>query len=167
MRNLGWAIVMAAAAVSGCKCGNRSPSPDAGVADAGAVASAPLTPPVRMFRESDAAYHQGRPDEAIAKAQQLVQEQPQNALAHNLIGRSFVAKYQQSQDPAHAQGARDAFQAALTADPAFWPALLNLAELEQQSGHPKEAAKLYARVLELQPDHPSRAQFEALIEAAR
>jgi len=167
MRNLGWTLLLAALAVTGCKCGSKSAGQDAAAADAGPVAAAPLTQPVRLFRESDTAFQQGRPDEAIEIAQQVVAEQPKNALAHNLIGRSFVAKFQQSKDASHAESARVAFRKAFEVDPKFWPAMLNLAELEEQTGHPEQAAELYARVLALEPNHPDRSRFEQVIAAAR
>lgn len=162
------AVCLAALIISGCRCGRpaeteRLKPP----ADAGVVTPRPLSAPARAFREGDTAYQQGKPDEAIARAQDVVKAEPKNALAHNLIGRSFAAKYETSKAKEDADQARRAFREAINADPRFWPAMINLAELELKVGDTKAAAGLYARVLELEPNHPQRAQFEKVIAEAK
>ncbi len=49
--------------------------------------------------------------------------------------------------------ARLELEAALALNPAYLPALLNLANLEEDLGQRSAAADLYERVLELEPDH--------------
>ena len=177
MKNLALMVTLVLAALSGCKCGTKTeaPGPDAAVTasaevDAGAppaAVEAPVTPAVQKMRESDLAFQQGKPDEAIEKAKAVVAEQPKNAIAHNIIGRSYAAKFAESKNAKDADAGREAFQKAIEADPRFWPAMLNLAELEEKAGRKKEAAAQYAKVLELEPNHPSKADFEARIAEAK
>jgi len=56
-----------------------------------------------------------------------------------------------------------AFQKALHSDPQHVPALLGLGEVLYEQGKIAEAKSYFQKVLEYAPDHPAKAQIEALI----
>jgi len=163
-------IVGAVLLAPSCTCNKGPQAPDAGVPrerDAGAAAAeAPVSEPVRLLREADTAFQAQKYDEAIDKAQKAVQSMPNNALAHNVIGRAAAARYAQSKNPRDLELARKSFQTAAEKDPSFWPALQNLGDLEEREGNTQAAAELYRRVLQQQPGHPEKERFEKVIAAA-
>jgi putative PEP-CTERM system TPR-repeat lipoprotein len=85
-------------------------------------------------------------DAAIKTAQALAQKQPKDALPHNLMGAAYIGK----QQPAEA---RRAFEQALTLQPGFAPAQLNLARLDQIEKKPEDARRRYQEVLTQDPDN--------------
>lgn len=83
---------------------------------------------------------QGQTDEALAAARRLAERQPENPLAHNLVGAAYLAK----QDT---PSARAAFEQALKVSAAFAPAALNLAQLDVREGKRDAARARYESVL--------------------
>lgn len=73
-------------------------------------------------------------DQALAAIERLEAKQPGAALPHNLRGTVQLAR-------GDAAGARAAFERAAKADPAFFPAVGNLARLDQREGKAAEARK--------------------------
>ncbi|MGH6636171.1 MAG: XrtA/PEP-CTERM system TPR-repeat protein PrsT [Gammaproteobacteria bacterium] len=80
-------------------------------------------------------------DQAIAAAQGLAQKEPDNPLAHNVLGTALLGK-------SDAASARKQWQLALEKDAKFVPAMLNLAALEMREQHPDMAKRRYHQVLE-------------------
>lgn len=89
-------------------------------------------------------FQQGRPDLAVPEAELIVRENPGHALAQNLLGAALAGLGQSDR-------ARDAFEASLRANPLSPGTYANLAMLEMQAGHPREAAQRYAEALVLDP----------------
>jgi tetratricopeptide (TPR) repeat protein len=168
VKKLLWVVVGALAVTSGCKCGEKDKPAevvDAGVQDAGVVAS--VTDTVKLVREADAAFQSGRLDEAIEKSEAALRQAPTHALALNVLGRASAAKFDATKEQKFADKARDAFKRAAAANPGFWPALQNLAELAEKEGKLEEAAGYYKQVLAAEPNHPEKARFEKLIAGAQ
>ncbi|HEX7035201.1 MAG TPA: XrtA/PEP-CTERM system TPR-repeat protein PrsT [Pseudomonadales bacterium] len=85
-------------------------------------------------------------DEAAESVDALVQKQPDSPVGYNLRGALALAR----QDP---EAARAAFREALAKDPAFLPAVQNLARIEERDGHRDRAAALYREFLETNENH--------------
>lgn len=81
-------------------------------------------------------------DKALAAANALEKEQPDNVLVQNLKGGIYLEK----NDVA---GARTSFQKALSIEPAYFPAIANLAQLDLKENKPDAAKKRLEALLEV------------------
>lgn len=153
------AVVLVVAALASRRARDAAPS-----AAPGGRASVPAV--VQLTREAEVALQSGHSEEALARATAALEGAPGSALAHNQAGRAAAARFRETGDPALADEARRCFQAALAADPTFWPALQNLGDLEERAGHPTAAAGAYRRLLAASPGHPDRSRLEAAIARA-
>jgi tetratricopeptide (TPR) repeat protein len=164
-----WALAVLGLAAAGCKCRSEEGGVDSGAValDAGGgAAEAKVPEPVKWLRDADSAFQHADQDTAMQKAKAVIERQPGNAVAYNLLGRAAAAKFDTSRDPKLAAEATAAFNKAFEVNPSFWPAMQNLAELEHKQGHKREAADLYRRILALQPNHPEKARWQQLISEA-
>ena len=93
-----------------------------------------------------ASVRQGQMDRALAAIHSLEQKQPGAALPHALEGSARLAQ----NDVA---GARKGYESALAADPAYFPAALNLARLDLAEQNPAEARKRFEGVLAKEPNN--------------
>ena len=84
--------------------------------------------------------------EVIARAQRVIQMNPQHAPAHNLIGASSAGLGQLDR-------ARQAFRASLEASPRDASTYANLGLLEMESGNLDSAAAHFAEALALDPEN--------------
>ena len=89
-------------------------------------------------------------DSALSLLTRLAREHPDSSEAETDLGIVLAQK----KDPA----ARDHFQRALQIKPDSVNAAFNLARLEEQSGHPDAARKLYEQVLRNHPGDVDAAQ---------
>jgi tetratricopeptide (TPR) repeat protein len=89
-------------------------------------------------------------DSALSLLTRLAREHPDSSEAETDLGIVLAQK----KDPA----ARDHFQRALQIKPDSVNAAFNLARLEEQSGHPDAARKLYEQVLRYHPGDVDAAQ---------
>ncbi len=83
-------------------------------------------------------------DKALAAAQNLVKQQPDNAQVHALLGSVYIAK-------ADRANARAAFDKAIALDPAFFPAAANLAQLDLNDKKPADAEGRFTAILKKDP----------------
>jgi tetratricopeptide (TPR) repeat protein len=120
--------------------------------------------PLRDTQAADRSLSEGNVDAAIATAEAAAAADPTNALAANVLGRALAEKFAATKDDAVATKAKAAFEQARKADPSFWPALQNLAELEAARGRASESAEYYRQLLAAQPDHPDKARFLKAID---
>lgn len=123
----------------------------------------------------------GEPETAITHYERLIQRRPDLADAHFNVALLYrkvrdqgraIAAYQAAirldiagveeawsnlgvllAEQHDAAGARDAYQRAVTANPAYLPALFNLAGLHEEVGERAEAISLYEQVLVHDPRH--------------
>jgi putative PEP-CTERM system TPR-repeat lipoprotein len=96
-------------------------------------------------------------DKALAAAQALEKQQPDNAQVQNLKGVVYLAKGDQT-------AARAAFEKAVALAPTFFPAVTNLARLDMQDKKPEAARKRFEAVLE--KDKNNFGAMAALAELA-
>ncbi len=80
-------------------------------------------------------------DKALVAVKALEKEHPDNPLVQNLKGGIYLGK----KDTPHA---RASFEAALVLDPAYFPAVVNLAQLDLQEKKPEAAKKRFEAILE-------------------
>ncbi len=85
-------------------------------------------------------------DKALAAIAAMEKKLPNNAVAHNMRGNAYLGK----NDPA---SARKSFERALEADPLFFPAAANLAQLDVLDKKPDTARKRFERLLEKDKNH--------------
>lgn len=79
-------------------------------------------------------------DKALAAAQGLEKEQPDNPLVYNLKGGIYLNKKDM-------RSARASFEKALSVDPAYFPAIVNLAELDLLEKKPDAAKERFKGIL--------------------
>jgi putative PEP-CTERM system TPR-repeat lipoprotein len=80
-------------------------------------------------------------DLALKAAENLIKKQPENPLGHNLKAAAYIGK---KDLPA----ARKSLEHALSLQPAYFPAIANLAQLDLQAGDPKAARKRFEDLIE-------------------
>ncbi|MBA2690013.1 MAG: PEP-CTERM system TPR-repeat protein PrsT [Burkholderiales bacterium] len=85
-------------------------------------------------------------DKAELALQSLEKKQPNNPLTHNLKGAILIGK---KKYPA----ARVALEKALQLSPTFFPASMNLAQLDLQDGNPKAARQRFEMLLQKQANN--------------
>jgi Tfp pilus assembly protein PilF len=92
-------------------------------------------------------------DDALEQLQVLIDDPtfPAPWLAYNNRGWALLSQ-------GRAAEARRSLEKAHEYNPRYWPAMLNLGILEQQAGNHLEAAELFQRMLELQPDPNAEAE---------
>ena len=100
-----------------------------------------------------------RYDKASEAAARLVEREPEDAKAHYLAGSAFLAQ-------GDTERARAALEASVRLSPAFVPALMQLAAVEESDGHEAQARALYERVLEAEPDHAAARERLTLSRVA-
>jgi putative PEP-CTERM system TPR-repeat lipoprotein len=94
-------------------------------------------------------------DKALAVLRTLEKEHPDNPLIENLKGGIYLGKKDTGL-------ARASFQKALSLQPTYFPAVLNLAQLDMQDKKPDAAKKRFEAVLEIDKKNP-----EAMAALAR
>ncbi len=97
----------------------------------------------------------GEAKQAIALMQAVLDREPRNLSAHNLLGVARLAAGDRA-------GAREAYTTALRIAPGFHVAQLNLARLDEADGQPERARQRYLGILKAVPNH-----LDAMLELAR
>lgn len=73
-------------------------------------------------------------DQALATAKKIIEKQSDDPLGHNLAGAAYLGKKD-------AANARASFEKAVSVQPAYFPAVINLVRLDQQDNKPDVAKK--------------------------
>ena len=110
-------------------------------------------------------FQQQKYDAAIANYEKAIKLQPRAAAAYNMIGMAYRFKYNQLGVPEFRQKEMAAFQKAIEIDPKNWVAMINLANDYYADGDRAKAAPLFKKALELNPNHPEKAEIQKLIAA--
>jgi tetratricopeptide (TPR) repeat protein len=110
-------------------------------------------------------FQQQKYDAAIAAYEKVIKLQPRASAAYNMIGMAYRFKYHQLGVPEFHQKEIAAFQKAIEIDPKNWVAMINLATDYYHDGQKAKAAPLFKKALELNPNHPEKAEIEKLIAA--
>lgn len=119
----------------------------------------------KHMQEGFVNFQQQKYDEAIANYEQAVKLEPRAAAAYNMIGMAYRFKYNKLGVPEFRQKEMAAFAKAVEIDPKNWVAMINLATDYYDEGQKAKAAALYKKALELNPNHPEKAEIQKLIAA--
>jgi tetratricopeptide (TPR) repeat protein len=104
-------------------------------------------------------------DQAIANFQKAVELEPKAAAAYNMLGMAYRFKANQLGIADLRAKEIAAFQKALEADPKYWVAMINLGVTYYHQGEKAKAAPLLKKALDLNPQHPEKADLEKMIAA--
>jgi spermidine synthase len=99
---------------------------------------------VTRYYAASLAFMQNKPSLTVSELEPVVRENPNHALAQNLMGAALASLGDRER-------ARQAFDASLRADPLGAGTYTNLATLELESGNLDAAAQRYAEALTLDP----------------
>ena len=110
-------------------------------------------------------FQQQKYDEAIASYEKAIKADPRAAAAYNMIGMAYRFKFNQQGALEFHQKEMAAFQKAVEIDPKNWVAMINLATDHYADGQKGKAAALFKKALELNPNHPEKAEILKMIAA--
>ena len=119
----------------------------------------------KYMQEGFVNFQQQKYDEAIASYEKAIKLEPRAAAAYNMIGMAYRFKYNQLGVPEFRQKEMAAFQKAVEIDPKNWVAMINLATDYYADGQQAKAAPLFKKALELNPNHPEKAEIQKMIAA--
>jgi len=118
------------------------------------------------LQQGAAAFKQGSYDQAITAYLQAIDKNPQDHIAYNLLGMAYRFKYNQAPGPALKEKEIAAFTKSVELKPDYVVALVNLGTSYYYSGRRQKAAPIFAKVLELMPNHPDAASLKKMIAEA-
>jgi tetratricopeptide (TPR) repeat protein len=119
----------------------------------------------KYIQEGFVDFQQQKYDEAIASYEKAIKLEPRSAAAYNMMGMAYRFKYNRLGVPEFRQKEMAAFQKAVEIDPKNWVAMINLATDYYADGEKGKAAALFKKALELNPNHPEKAEIEKMIAA--
>ena len=119
----------------------------------------------KYMQEGFVYFQQQKYDEAIVSYEKAIKAEPRAAAAYNMIGMAYRFKFNQLGAPEFRQKEMAAFQKAVSIDPKNWVAMINLATDYYADGEKGKAAALFKKALELNPNHPEKAEIEKMIAA--
>jgi tetratricopeptide (TPR) repeat protein len=119
----------------------------------------------KYMQEGFVNFQQQKYDQAIASYEKAIKLEPRAASAYNMMGMAYRFKFNQLGVPEFRQKEMAAFQKAIEIDPKNWVAMINLATDYYADGKKGKAAVLFKKALELNPNHPEKAEIQKLIAA--
>ncbi len=119
-----------------------------------------------LIRMGSSSFKEGNYDRAIDLYAKAAKKDPLRAEAHNLLGMAYRMKYRTTNNPKYREKEVQSFKKAIEIDPRNVSALVNLGTTLYDMNKRQEAVPYLRKALEIQPDHPDRAQIEELIEKA-
>jgi len=102
-------------------------------------------------------YHQKKYNSALALANQQIKDDPENASLYCLMGNI-------SRDMGSTQAAIDDYIKALTKNPSYEPARINLIQLEMDNGRKDDARKALQEGLAITPTDPSLLRLQKALQ---
>lgn len=97
-----------------------------------------------LIKEAGSDSSDDRVDEAMAKIEKVLAQDPGILEAHYILGNLYTKKHELDQ-------ALQAYQAALARDPEYTPALFGLASTYRDLGRPEDAKAGFRRLIEIDP----------------
>lgn len=119
--------------------------------------------PEKYLQEGFVHFQKQEYDQAIASYQKAVKLDPKAAAAYNMLGMAYRFKFQQLRNPELQAQEIAAFEKSVELDPKYWVAMINLGATYYYRGEKAKAAPWFKKALALNPDHPEKAQVEAMI----
>ncbi|MFP3866532.1 MAG: tetratricopeptide repeat protein [Desulfobacteraceae bacterium] len=135
--------------VLACGQGSKNPSPE------------------QLLQIGESHFKNQEYDRAIDCFQRVIQQVPRSATAYNMLGMAYRFKYNRLRQPELRAKEIESFKQAIDIDPNFWVAMINLGATYYYQGEKQKAAPLFAKALELNPQHPQKAQLEKMIKEGR
>jgi tetratricopeptide (TPR) repeat protein len=134
---------------------------DSGNVTAKGVAGTPATtgPAQVLVERGVRAFEIGRYDDAIILYRSALRQEPNSAIAYNLLGMAFRYRFSALHVPKDREREVEAFREAVRLDPNYVPALINLGVSLVSEGRGEEAVPLLNRALTLEPDHPDKLRL--------
>jgi tetratricopeptide (TPR) repeat protein len=129
-------------------------------------AGKPADPTRSLIEKGQAAFKQGKYDQALQAYAKALQKEPRSAVIFNLMGMAYRFWYNQLRSPDLKEKEIAAFTKAIEMDPKFTPALVNLGSTYYFSDQKKAAALQFKRVIEIMPRHPQAEQMKKMIAEA-
>jgi len=117
----------------------------------------------KYLQEGVAHFQKQEYDQAIASYEKAIKLDPKAAAAYNLLGMAYRFKYNQLGKPELRQKEIEAFQKAIEVDPKYWVGMINLGATYYFMGDKAKAAPLFKKALEINSNHPEKAQIEKMI----
>jgi tetratricopeptide (TPR) repeat protein len=102
-------------------------------------------------------------DRAIENYERAIAVGAKSPGAYNMLGMAYRFKYQETGKPELQQNEIDAFEKALSLDPKYWAAMINLGTTLYARGEKAQAIPWFKKALALNPNHPEKAQIEKMI----
>ena len=144
-------IASALAGLPACECNQEGKSAD---------------PTQSLLEKGQAAFKQGKYDQAQQAYDEALKKEPRSAVIFNLKGMAYRFQYNQLRSADLKEKEIAAFKKAIEMDPKFIPALVNLGSTYYFSDQKKEAALQFKRALEIMPQHPEAEQLKKMIAEA-
>ncbi len=120
-----------------------------------------------LIRMGRASFKEGNYDRAIQLYTEATKKDPSRAEAFNLLGMAYRMKYRSTNELKYREKEILYFRKAINIEPRNVNALLNLGTTLYDMNKKQDALVYLKKVIEIQPNHPDRAQVEELIEKAR
>ncbi len=117
----------------------------------------------KHFDEGVQLVQKGEIDKAIACYEQGLKLEPKSALGHNLLGMGCRFKYAQTGDRKWREKEIACFEASLSVDRDYMPALVNLGATYYYAGDKKKAVPYFKHALEIYPNHPEAEMIKKMI----
>lgn len=119
--------------------------------------------PEKSLKEGLIRYKQQDYAGAIENLEKAVSAGAKSPDAFNMLGLAYRAQYQKQQDPKLQESEIISFQKAVTIDPQYWEAMINLGYAYHDRGDKAQAAIWFKKALALNPNPPERADIEQLL----
>lgn len=110
-----------------------------------------------LINEGGSLFQKGNYDSAIQKYNEALQIDPNNAIAHNLLGMAYRFKSNQTGTQEFKEKEIEYFKKSIDLDPKYWVAYKNLAASLYYQNRKKEAVPYLEKALELQPNDPEKS----------
>ena len=117
-----------------------------------------------VFHQGTELIKQGKLDAGIQTYQKGIKLAPDSAEGHTLLGMAYREKYRLTYDMQWRQLELSSLTQAIKYNSRYIPALLGLGEVYYEQGLISEALPYFRKVLQYQPNHPSKEQLERIIQ---
>ncbi len=118
------------------------------------------------FAAGKQAFENKEYDKAIEHYQKALALEPNSFYGYNLLGMAYRFKFLASGVKHYRQKEVEAFKKAISLEPEYWVALINLGTTLYHSGSRKAGAVYLKKALEVNPNHPERQEIQRMIDTA-
>jgi tetratricopeptide (TPR) repeat protein len=120
-----------------------------------------------LLEKGESAFESGDYEAAIDYYSEAVKKDPESSEGYNLLGMAYRFQFNKTGDADYVEREIAAFRKSIELDPRNYAPLVNLGATLYYRGETEEAAAYLQKALEINPDHPERAQIEEMIKGAQ